>query len=357
MSSKRLTAALACTSLVLAVACADAARALDAYWWGYQSNHWGDGIDPVHPQLSNWFSAPRGDPNAVSRGVPDGTARFAPDADRTTVLISEDATIGRMSFTPDAPRYSFVISHYGQLIFNGAGLVNQSTAVTPWFRIMPFAEMRLRGVARLGSVGGAPSALITTEDKSKLIFEDTAGGGDAEVLNKGRGVTRFTDSASAEQMTITNSPGGFTSFDAGSTGDRAHIINQPSGVLYCRISSPDKKLPIGKVDNSGEVYLATTKLMVGRTYEQTASGRLELSVSGATNFGAVIAKKAARLGGDLVVGVSASAVPGFVKIVQVSDGPLVGKFAKVTFYGIGTDTLRPSLVYTARDVRVVLQPK
>jgi hypothetical protein len=357
MSSKRLTAAIASISLIAAVACADTARALDAYWWGYQSNLWGDGIDPVHPQLSNWFSAPRGDPNAVSRSVPDGTARFGPGADRTAVRIGEHATIGRMSFTPDAPRYSFVIPSDRRLILNGAGVVNQSSAVTPWFQILGYAQMRLRGEARFGSQVGARGALITTTELGKLTFEDMTRGGDAEVLNRNGGATTFTDLASAERMTITNSTGGFTVFRGGSTGDRAHIINQPSGILYCNITSADKKLPIGKVDNHGRVELATTKLLVGRIYEQSASGILELNVSSPTNFGAVIAKGGARLGGNLFVRLTASAVPGFVKIVQVTDGPVAGRFAKVSFGGDGTDTLRPSLVYTARDVRVVLQPK
>jgi hypothetical protein len=341
------------------VAGAHSAQALDAYWCGPRSDLWHHGIDPANADLSNWYSAPPGDTAAFARDVPDGTAIFPKDPVRTDIRFTEDAEIEGIHFPQDAPQYTFRILGRRWLDIGSLGVVTETPA-TPRFLVLG-AESAMNVNGPLGLIGPAVrSASIHTSDEGALNFYSEAGGGRANVVNEDLGTTNFRQASSAERMTITNRRSGAVYFYGRSSGDRAHITNEAHGILRAQKAlGPDgnKRLPIGKVDNGGEVSLNTTKLVVSRTYFQSNNGSLSLGVSSPTTFGAVIATKGARLGGDLSVHIGATAVAGFVRIVQVLNGPLVGRFANVTFSGPGETRLRGSLVYTAREVRLVLQPK
>jgi hypothetical protein len=347
--------------LFIAIAAAThPAHALDAVWWGQKSQRWDHGIDPVHPQLSNWYSAIRGDPNAVARNVPDGTATFTANPVNTQVqLFNQNITIGRMRFTEDAPLYSFLLQGtFKSMTLNGLGVVNFS-AFAPSFLVANTNTMQLQGSARLATAGSARSARIETKGGT-LYFGGMARGGDAEVINLG--TTSFSESSSAEQMSILNrgsvvQGGGRLHFRERATGDRADITNEAAGQMFvdnAKGPAGDNRLPIGKVDNGAKLWLGLTKLVVGRTYVQAANGTLALTVRGTRTFGTVIAKLGARLGGDLIVDIAA-AHPGTFTIVQVTGGPRVGQFAKLTLRG--RNDLKGRLAYSGRAANLILERK
>jgi hypothetical protein len=88
------------------IACAGGGEsgALDAYWHGLRSADWHDG-----PQggTSNWYS--KAPPAGAPPNVPDGVAIFSPGAQRTSVRVSEPASIDELLFRAGREQYTFLI--------------------------------------------------------------------------------------------------------------------------------------------------------------------------------------------------------------------------------------------------------
>lgn len=292
----------------------------------------------------------------VARAVPDGIATFADGAMRFGIVVRQNATIGRMRFTVDAPLYSFTIARNKSFVVGGFGVSNQSTN-SPRIRVLGGAELRLTGTARLVGPQSSPAARITTTDDGGLIFVDSARGGNGVVINSARGVTSFDDNSSAEQMDITNQNGGWTIFAGRSTGETASIFNSAGGDLDCvHAFGPqnDRRLPMGDVVNRGRVLLGRVNLALIRGYTQSSEGTLNINVISNTIFGVLTTGQGVRLAGAFIVNAGAGVQAGTYKVIRAT-GARTGKFASVQLNG--APTLKARLAYSGKEVSLILEPK
>ena len=351
MSLRQLAAAVACTTVILAVVTSIPAHALDAFWHGVRSDKWEDGIDPG-TQQSNWYS--QAPPNGAARQVPHGTATFAKDALRMSLRITSLAEVGLMQFDSDAPLYAFRVARNAALRLTGAGLKSSST---PRFTLLGHAQMNLHDDAHLVSLGATPAAQITLTDDAVLFFRDQSGGGNATVANKNNSEVGFLNHSSAENMTILNQSNGIVLFNNLASGGKAHLINQVTGLLdFTNTSGPngDHRMPVGRIENDGFISLRYLKLVVGKSFTQTANGQLRLALYKPANSGGVVTGQNVTLGGDLVLEASPITTTGSFDVVRAG-GAITGKFASV--FLLGRNDLKARVAYSGKLVRVFIEEK
>jgi hypothetical protein len=326
-------------------------QAEDAFWHGVRSDIWNQGISGG---VSNWYSDHP--PNGVALDVPTTTAIFADGALRTSIVIKQDAAIGRIRFDPDAPVYSFRIARARKLSLTGRGLTNGS-ASTPQFTVLQSSLMELTGTARFIASGGAAAANIQTVDGGRLTFGDQTQGGNATVHNDRRGQTVFRNKSSAGQMIITNQNRGVVMFLNLSTGDHAHLINGARGEIDASFGggpAGDGVIPVGAIDNGGVVDLSSNTLKVAQTFTQTGGGSLNLDLTSSTLFGSIVTTQGATLGGDLNVTAHLGIDPGNYKIIHAKGGR-TGTFARLTF--TGRNDLKARLAYSGKEVVLIVTEK
>jgi len=320
------------------------------YWHGVRSDDWNDGISG---SVSNWYSAPP--PNGGPLNVPKINAMFAKGALRLNIVIRNRTGIGKMQFEPEAPVYTFRIARNRTMTIDGAGIVNKSNS-TPKFTVLKGATLLLNGTAALRPLAGGASASIEAVDLGagfKLGSE--AKGGNAIVLNRNNAYTHFLDRSTAERMTITSRSGGETAFFDRSSPERAHLINLTGG--YTSVAGTDGPsgngvVPVGRIDNNGQFAIGDRTVNVEQTLTQGADGSLKLIIRQQV-YGSLSIEGQATLDGELIVNATSSALPGTYKVIVAN--ARTGQFSKLTFSG--PSTLKARLAYSAREVRVIIEPK
>jgi hypothetical protein len=357
MRAIRFAAGVACAVCIFAIAASNRARADESFWHGVRSDIWNEGISQT--QVSNWYS--EHPPNGLADEVPHGTAIFAGGALRTNIVVKRDAEIGRIRFEPDAPLYTFRIARGRTLSITGRGLTNQSATI-PKFTVLGDGSgrpgrMTLSGTARFVSASTAAAVEIKTSDGALLTLSDRSQGGNATVFNTARGQTVIKNRASAERMIITNSNRGAVLFQNLATGDQAHLINERRGQIdftCARGPANDGVIPVGAIDNDGDVDLYDITLTVSQTFNQTANGSLNVDVYTPTRYGNIAVTGGASLDGDLDIVAHVGVEPGTYKIIHAKGGR-TGKFARLTFNG-RTD-LRARLAYSRKEVALIVEEK
>jgi hypothetical protein len=359
-------ARLAGAMLLLTLAIASEAHALDAFWQGRRSADWSHGIAA---NSSNWYSArpPGGQP----LDVPDESAIFMRGTPRTSIVLSQPVTrIKIMSvFRPSnggrSPQYTFTVLE-GKQLHIGSYLFN-NTAVTPRIVLRPGAQLSLlgSGVGSSGllSGGGGKSAVIFLQDGARLSFQGNSTGGDASVSNNGGTVT-FQATASARDMTIANLgksqfPYSAIRFTGRSTGGNANIVNQNNSILdFTRTLGPagNGRATVGRLLNLGDLYIGTRIIGVTDTFIQRhpsgAAGDLRVAIF-RQEAGAIVVANRAVLGGRLEVDVI-EPVPGRAYGVVFAGGGRVGMFSEV---GTTNVTMpQPIVQYTPKGVVLRFNP-
>jgi outer membrane autotransporter protein len=179
--------------------------------------------------------------------VPKGAATFS-QSQATSVVFSSaifgQTTVGAFVFTPDAPAYTFNAGSsifFGvrvgsQLVFNGAGIVNNSSNA-PTF-INPIGSTTFTsgragnavfivngGSLEFAGPSNATDARIT--NTSSVAFANSSTAGNATIVNNVGGFTHFRDSATAGNAVITTNASSQTLFDAtSSAGNSTLAVNQ-----------------------------------------------------------------------------------------------------------------------------------
>lgn len=243
----RRAAAILAAGFVLA---GPLAQAQDATWTGASSGDWND--------LTNWT------PNAPPFG-PTGTATFGPTGDPNVFFTQNSTTVGTMQFVAGAQQYSISVCFCQDLVFNGAGVVNNSAQTQLFFNdgaIMFLGSSSAGSGTAFTNIGGgvidfsatstagsatitnfnfstvnfrnnstAGNATIGNTDTAQVTFFNFSTGGTATINNSSSGLVTFTDRSSAAGATINNTDGAATVFDSQATAANAAITNTSFGSL------------------------------------------------------------------------------------------------------------------------------
>ena len=352
-------ATFACAAGLAILGFASTACALDAYWLGSRSNQWTVGPDPSN-QVSNWYRDPA---YQMPVPMPDRTAIFAGTAARDVPpeLRRASVTIDRIRIEPDAAPFEVGVA--GELIINGAGIVNQSAA-TPLFNIS--GHMEFHGASRLTSVG-ARSAAFRLSDTSNfggflgvlLSFQGTSKGGDAavETLHNNTFV-QFVNQASAQNMMIANLFGHVDFFDR-SSGGNAELVNHLQGRTEFHSVGPAQNgiVTIGAIRNDGLLTIGQpTTLVVQRdlVLNTFAQGRLRFRITKGRRTGEIVVRGKARLGGDLIVDAFSDIAVGSHRLITAVDA-LTGRFRAHRLRL--PDHLRGRIVYSGTAVTLIVERK
>jgi outer membrane autotransporter protein len=227
------------------------AHATDAIWSPTpDNNNWNDG--------ANWVSTP---PHAV----PDGTATFGTSS-KTSIVFSQNFTaINNMSFSSNAPSYTFFLVGTQGLDING----NPSGSPRGGIDVA-FASSFLPNFNVQSQVG--------------LTFHNFAVA-NANIFNIAGGATTFRDSSTTLQAQITNDTG-TTLFVDNSTavGNATHIVNVNGGATFFFNSSRFIGPASGTIDNNGNGTATGNSFTAFGNTSSAAGGILNNTNGGQTQF-------------------------------------------------------------------------
>jgi len=341
--AKRLTAAT-----LLACSVATPALAGDAYWYGYRSGSWNDGI---FGNSSNWYSKDGETP----RNPPTDTAIITPGAQRACCWFKQDRTkIKKIVIREDADRAVFQLTGKQEFLITGTGFINNKTrGFRHEFRLSANARLRFKTFARIG--GRGPGPVIYNDDYSRTTFDGDSDGGDAVLYNRDHGSTLFLASADAGKIIITNvdydSSTSFRGFGSHST--RATIYND-KGLL--EFSSDDAS--VSHIGNSKRMQLSSNaQLTVLKKLDLNVVGyplgNLNIRMPGKdAKLARITVFGEARLGGELRV--ISKQVLTHRRYLLIWAAKRTGEFDSHTFLGEGLVSRNPRIVYRDHKVYLVL---
>jgi autotransporter-associated beta strand protein len=193
--------------------------------------HAGSATWNSNPGSGDWNTSANWTPATVPNG-PGDVATFATSA-QTAVSISNGVTVDGITFSPGASAYT--ISYITTLIFDGAGIVNNSGAIQ---NILPFSDGINTPITFFyGSASAGTSTIFT--NSGVLEFNDTTTAGNATIINKGTanaasgGRTDFYNSSTAGNGIFVlaggeadGGNGGVLTFDENSTADEGTFTVQ-----------------------------------------------------------------------------------------------------------------------------------
>jgi outer membrane autotransporter protein len=276
---------------------------------------------PPSPATAAWVGGTTGDPvnwnntsNWTPNGVPNSTtaqANFASGAvNFTPTITGVTINVGSAVFAAGAPAYIVTIvatgGTAGNLVFNGAGIVNNSSA-TQTFVVsggggtggnLVFLNSSTAANATIFNTG-SPSIVATGTNSSGVeidlnssvfagsgftYFDNNSSGGAAQIINVNGGSTNFFGNSTAGSAQITNSLGGNTYFGANSSAGSATITNAAGGyTVFIEQSTATNAtsiinkaggfvdistlttggISIGQITGAGNIYLGANNLTVG----------------------------------------------------------------------------------------------
>ena len=201
--------------------------------------------DSAWENVNNW--TPGGPPNG-----PSDTATFGPSSQRE-VDISSSVELNNVVFTSDSDSFRLNISPPpclgcsggpgGELIFNGSGIANHSSALQTFL----------------------------TGYQGQIIFNNTSTAGGATIIN---GTAIFNDSSSAGNAMLVGRggsdfyPNGQIFFNGTSNGGTARVavfLGYPSHNAsgFLDIGDHQSGVSIGSIEGDGDVFLGANDLTVG----------------------------------------------------------------------------------------------
>ena len=366
VSCARAACAVAALGLTTCGAISNAAAG-DAYWHGFRGSDWSLGISE-NGRISNWHTRPPPPPAGAPLPPPDGVAVFARHAATTSVSITERTTVATMRFTPDAPRYGFLISGRGrELTLAGSGLINGSDA-TQLVTVADRGVLQFINEARIRTGSGEKSARITLLGGS-LVFRDKSHGGDATVFNRYNasrfGSVVFGESSSAGSMTISNVGNAQTRFAGRSTAGGANLVNNADflspttpNISFTGTIGPagDHRITAGKIsNNAGTVLIGDNQLSVLGDFIQRADGALYITLTD-MRAGGIRVGGTAKLGGELWIDVANTIDQAGRHVLIRSPRGLTGRFSRVEIDGFSS-ALKGRIAYSGTDVVLIVERK
>jgi autotransporter-associated beta strand protein len=232
---------LLASSALVAVAFAGAAHAADASWVG------GAPSGPVNSDYGtagNW--TPTGPPGSAD------TAFFGASAN-TNVGVAAGYTVGGWTFNAGAPAYNFsVAASSGQIIFNGAGIVNGGSV-----------NITTAGNVFFTQTSTAANAQFNITSTGLLYFSSYGSAGSADIVNNG--AVGFTNFATAGSASIANN--GTVYFLQSATGGNASFVNTAAGIVD--FSGAFFPVSAGSIDGGGTFSLGNLQLTVGGNNQST----------------------------------------------------------------------------------------
>jgi outer membrane autotransporter protein len=219
--------------LVAGYLCTAAAHAQDAIWL-------------LNPGSGDWNTATNWSPATV----PLGTATLD-NSNVIALTISSATFIQTLHFTAAAPAYSFNLT--GDLTFQGAGIVNDSSSIRPSFttngRFIQFSN-----------TSSAGNAVIATSTGGIVDFENASTASNASITSSG--LTEFFTSSLAGTAIITTNSGGRVEFNGASTGDHATFITNVGGTVdISKLTASG--ITTGSIEGGGTYALGSKALTVG----------------------------------------------------------------------------------------------
>jgi autotransporter-associated beta strand protein len=201
--------------------------------------------------------------NWSTNSVPSGTATFGP-SNTTTIRLPTSVSIGGMTFTPDAPAYTFNSVNSNTLTFTGAGIVNNSP-FAPTFNNNANNDV----MSFLGGATAGNAIINNTNSSSTLSFGDSSSAGNATITNTG--TITFGASATAANSTIITDSGGLVTFTGNADGGPAQLITNAGGTV--NISGLNASMQVGSIAGAGNYVLGGSSLTVGTNdLSSTVSG-------------------------------------------------------------------------------------
>jgi autotransporter-associated beta strand protein len=250
--------------------------------------------------------------------VPKGAATFG-QSQATSVIFSSaifgQTTIGAFVFTPDAPAYTFNAGSsifFGvrvgsQLVFNGAGIVNNS----------PNAPTFLNPIGSTTFSSGRAGNAVFIVNGGSLEFDGPSNAADARITNTSS--VAFANSSTAGNATIVNNVGGFTHFrDSATAGNAVITTNASSQTLFDATSSAGNStltvnqgtLSFGGSATAANASLANTGGVIAFRDSATAGNANIVSTGGRITF------QNRSTAGNAIIAATSSAQISFVDQAQ-----------------------------------------